>query len=205
MPTYSEGGEHSVYSWSAQTHTWRDGKLAIWPGGCSSCHAKHDDSPDPWYPLERTNFQSLSSNLQTHSHNPKTMVFKNESLCKAEQLFPEWYLNSSRWTECCNSYLLALDCSFTESMSEYTINKSLGPYLPGPSSVSSLSLDTLVILSLALGRAATFVTAGQYASYFDVSQDDVPFVIVLLQLRLKSHHIQGWKLYCSDSALLVKI
>lgn len=63
--------------------------------------------------------------------------------------------------------------------------------MPGPSSVSSLSLDTLVILSLALGRAATFATAGQYASYFDVSQDDVPFIIVLLQLRLKSHHIQG--------------
>lgn len=50
--------------------------------------AMPDNSPDPWYPLERTSFQSLSSNLHAHSHNPKNTVFKNENLFKPEQ-FPK--------------------------------------------------------------------------------------------------------------------
>lgn len=74
-------------------------------------------------------------------------------LFKPEQLFHDWLLASSRWTGCCNSYLLALECSFTEPMSEYLRNNFQVPHLPVP------------------GRAATFATAaGQHASYGDASQ-----------------------------------
>lgn len=105
----------------------------------------------------------------------------NFFLFKPEQLFHDWLLASSRWTGCCNSFLLASDCSFTEPTSEYTRNNFQAPHLPSPSRVSSLSPSTLVTLSLspgtlvtlslALGRAATFATAArQHASYGDASQ-----------------------------------
>lgn len=121
-------------------------------------------------------------------------------LFKPEQLFHNWLLQSSRWTGCCNSDLLALDRSFTESLSEWMINNVLVPHLPGPRSVASQSRHSSYTFSCAwqgshiYHSSKTICILLQRFPKKKKKKDNVPSVIMLLLLRPKSHHIQGWKL-----------